>query len=131
MGDLRLSDWLRFLAVALLLVEAGIHLQQFEGPLRHVPTISTLFVLNAVGGATIALALSAGRGVTAALAALAGIGLTLGALVSLAISRADTIFEYSEPYLRAAVTFAALVELGAVLALSAFLITRATDSRTA
>lgn len=127
MKDLRPSDGLRFLAVALLLLEAGIHLQQYEGPLHEVPTISTLFVLNAIGGAAIALVLSASRGLTAALAALAGIGLTLGALVSLAISRADTIFDYSEPMLRTAVTFATLVELGAVVALCAFLVARIGD----
>ena len=48
------SDGLRLLAVALLLVEGGIHLQQYEGPLNAVPTINTLFVLNAFGAAAIA-----------------------------------------------------------------------------
>lgn len=123
------SDGLRYLAVGLLLVEAGIHLQQYVGPLHDVPTISTLFVLNAVGGAAIALVLAADRGLAGALAALAGIGMTLGALVSLAIARADTIFDYSEPTLRTAVTFAAIVELAAVLALCAFLVARTGDPR--
>ncbi len=58
------------------------------------------------------------------LAAFAGLALTLGALVSLAISRTGTLFEYSEPALRAGVTFAAIVELGVVLALAAFLVAR-------
>lgn len=129
MKALRSTDGLRFLAVALLLVEAGIHLQQYVGPLHDVPTISTLFVLNAIGGAAIALVLSADRGLAGALAALAGIGMTLGALVSLAIARASTIFDYSEPTLRTAVTFAAIVELAAVLALCGFLVARAGDPR--
>ncbi len=123
-------DGLRLLAVALLLIEGAIHLQQWEGPLRAVPTINTLFVLNAVGSAGIALVLAGSRGMIATLAALAGIGLTLGALVSLAISRAGTLFAYSEPTLRAAVGFAALVELAAVLALAAFVLCRQRETST-
>ena len=42
------ADALRALAVALLLVEGAIHLQQYVGPLNAVPTINTLFVLNAM-----------------------------------------------------------------------------------
>lgn len=117
-----MTDALRLLAVALLLVEGGIHLQQYEGPLNAVPTISTLFVLNAVGAAAIALVLAGSRGLASALGALAGLGLTLAALVSLAVSRAGTIFDYSEPTLRDAVILAAIVELAAVLALVAFLL---------
>ena len=118
------ADGMRLLAVGLLLVEGGIHLQQVEGPLSAVPTINTLFLLNAVGAGLIALVLAGSRQRVAMLGALAGLGLTLGALVSLAISRADTLFDYSEPTLRAAVTFAAVVELLAVLALSGFVFAR-------
>lgn len=117
-------DALRLVAVALLLAEGGIHLQQYEGPLNAVPTISTLFVLNAVAAGAIALALAGSRGLVSVLGSLAGLGLTLGALVSLAISRAGTLFEYSEPTLRAGVVFAAVVELALVLALAAFLLAR-------
>lgn len=117
-------DGLRFLAVALLLGEGAIHLQQVEGPLSAVPTINTLFVLNAVGAASIALVLAGSRAEVSVLGALAGLGLTLGALVSLAISRAGTLFHYSEPTLRPAVTLAAIVELAAVLALAGFVLAR-------
>ena len=41
--DSTAADGLRLVAVALLLVEGGIHLQQVEGPLNAVPTINTLF----------------------------------------------------------------------------------------
>jgi hypothetical protein len=112
------------IAVALLLVEGAIHLQQYEGPLNAVPTIGTLFVLNAIGAAAIAIALAGSRAMGSVLAAFAGLGLTLGALVSLAISRADILFAYSEPTLRPAVTFAAFVELAAVVALVAFVLVR-------
>ncbi len=123
------SDGLRLLAVALLLVEGGIHLQQVEGPLAAVPTINTLFTLNAVGAAVIALALAGSRGLVAILGSLAALGLTLGALVSLAISRAGTIFNYSEPTLRAAVVLAAAVELAVVLALAAYLLAQRREGR--
>jgi hypothetical protein len=115
---------LRLLAVALLVVEGAIHLQQVEGPLKAVPTISTLFVLNAVGAAGIALVLAGSREWVAVLGAVAGLGLTLTALVSLAISRASTLFAYSEPTLRPAVTLAALIELAAVFALAGFVLAR-------
>lgn len=116
------ADALRLLAVVLLLAQAGIHLQQYEGPLNAVPTIGPLFVLNAVGACAIALLLAGSRGSGAVLGSLAGLGLTLGALVSLAITRAGTLFEYSEPTLRAAVVASALVELALVLVLAAFLL---------
>lgn len=122
------SDTLRLLAVALLLAEGAIHLQQYEGPLNAVPTINALFVLNAVGAAGIALVLAGSRGTLSVLAALAGLGLTLGALVSLAISRAGTLFAYSEPTLRAAVGFAAAVELATVLVLAAYVLSRRGES---
>lgn len=116
------------LAVALLLVEGGIHLQQYEGPLNVVPTISTLFVLNAIGAAAIALVLAGSRGFVALLGALAGLGLTLVAMVSLAITRAGTLFAYSEPTLRPAVTLAAVTELAVVVALTAFMLARRRES---
>lgn len=118
------SDALRLLAIALLLAEGAIHLQQYEGPLNAVPTIGTLFVLNAIGAAVLALALAGSRGLTAVLASFAALGLTLGALVSLAITRTGTLFDYSEPTLRAAVVSAAGVELAVVLALAAFVVAR-------
>jgi len=118
------ADGLRLLAVALLLVQGAIHLQQVLGPISAVPTINTLFVLNAVGAAGIALVLAGSRKRTAVLVALAGLALTLGALVSLAISRAGTLFDYTEPMLRPAVTLASAVELAAVLAMAGFTLAR-------
>ena len=117
-------DTLRVLAVSLLLVEGAIHLQQHEGPLNAVPTINTLFLLNAIGAGVIALVLAGSRGDLAVLGSLAALGLTLSALVSLAITRTAMLFAYSEPTLRAAVVYAAAVEVAVVLALSAFLLTR-------
>jgi hypothetical protein len=116
------ADLVRYLAVVLLLVTGGIHLQQFEGPLRAVPTIGPLFVLNAIGAAVLALALAGVRGDLARLTALAAIAMTLGDLVALAISRVTVLFSYSEPTLRPAVTLAAVVEVVAVAALGALVL---------
>lgn len=122
--QLRASDGLRFGLIALLLVEGGIHLQQYEGTLHAVPTISTLFVLNAIGAALLALPLAVVRARLAIFLALGVAGMSLVALVSLAITRKATLFAYSEPTLRVAVTVATIVELGAVLAAAAFVAVR-------
>jgi hypothetical protein len=117
----------RFLAIGLLLCEGGIHLQQYEGFLHSVPTINTLFLLNAVSAGVIALALAASRNRVAILLALSAIGMTVVALISLAIARESVLFSYSEPTLRFSVLFAALVELATVLAGSRFVATRARE----
>lgn len=124
MSDLRTSDRLRFAAIALLLAEGGVHLQQYEGLLHDVPTVNTLFLLNAISAALISLAFAASRDRGAILIALSEIGMSLVALVSLAIARASVLFSYSEPTLRAPVMFAALVELGAVLVAARFVTVR-------
>ena len=118
------SDRLRFLAIGLLLLEGGVHLQQYTGLLHSVPTINTLFLLNAVSAALLALALAASRDHVAILLALVAIGMTVVALVSLAIARESVLFNYSEPTLRFPVLFAALVELATVLVASRFVALR-------
>ena len=82
------------------------------------------FAASAIGTGAIALVLGGSRGDLAVLASLAALGVTLGALVSLAITRTATLFGYSEPTLRAAVVYAAAVEVASVLVLSAFLLMR-------
>ncbi|HWF49551.1 MAG TPA: hypothetical protein VG294_02810 [Solirubrobacteraceae bacterium] len=121
---LRGSDRLRFLVIGLLLGEGGVHLQQFESFLRSVPTINTLFLLNAIGAAMLALALAASRDRVAILVALGAVGMTVVGLASLAIARASVLFNYSEPTLRFPVLFAALVELATVLVASRFIAKR-------
>lgn len=51
-GRWSIADSVRLVAVALLLAQGAIHLQQYEGPISAVPTINTLFVLNAVGASS-------------------------------------------------------------------------------
>jgi hypothetical protein len=123
-SKLRRSDRIRFLAIGLLLCEGGVHLQQYESFLHSVPTINTLFLLNAVSAAVIALALAACRNEIAILLAISAIGMTVTGLVSLAIARQSVLFNYSEPTLRFPVLFAALVELATVLVASRFVALR-------
>ena len=123
-SKLRRSDRIRFLAIGLLLCEGGVHLQQYESFLHSVPTINTLFLLNAVSAAVIALALAACRNEIAILLAISAIGMTVTGLVSLAIARQSVLFNYSEPTLRFPVLFAALVELATVLVASRFVAVR-------
>ena len=123
-SKLRRSDRIRFLAIGLLLCEGGVHLQQYESFLHSVPTINTLFLLNAVSAAVIALALAACRNQIAILLAISAIGMTVTGLVSLAIARQSVLFNYSEPTLRFPVLFAALVELATVLVASRFVALR-------
>jgi len=123
-AKLKRSDRLRFVAIGLLLCEGGVHLQQYESFLHSVPTINTLFLLNAVSAALIALALAASRDLTAIVLALGAIGMTVVALVSLAIARESVLFNYSEPTIRFPVVFAALVELATVLVASRFVAAR-------
>lgn len=123
-AKLRRSDRIRFLAIGLLLCEGGVHLQQYESFLHSVPTINTLFLLNAISAALIALALAATRNQIAILLAIGAIGMTVTGLVSLAIARQSVLFNYSEPTLRFPVLFAALVELATVLVASRFVAVR-------
>ena len=118
------ADRLRFTAIALLLGEGLVHLQQYAGLLHSVPTINTLFLLNAIGAGLISLALAASRDRVAILLALGAIGMSVVALVSLAVARASVLFNYSEPTLRTPVVLAALLELGAVLVASGFVALR-------
>lgn len=111
---------LRYLGVASILVVGGIHLQQYKSvPISQVPTIGTLFILNAIGAAGVALAITALRGKLAALASLGGIGISVGALVSIVIAMNGTIFGYSEPSFRPGVTIAVVAEVLSVIVLSA------------
>ena len=106
-------------AGALLTLAVGaIHLQQYAAVLKDVPTIGSLFLLNAAGAGAIAAALGTRL---RALAAVGGIGLSAGALVAVLISLNATLFGYTEPSLRPAVTLSIVVETAAIVALVAFL----------
>ena len=112
---------LRVVCAALVGVVAGVHFQQYVQFMSHVPTVGVLFLLNAAGGAGLALALLGTDARVRALAAAGAIGLALGSLVSIVIALQSSFFGYSEPSLRlpiviAIVAEAVLIPLAALLA---------------
>jgi hypothetical protein len=110
-----------------------VHLHEYQGPYRSVPTIGTLFVVNFVAATVIALALvapvehAAGRwgGPLLALLTLSGIALSGGSLVMLLISEHGTLFGFHEPgYDPSAIALSRLVEIAAVALLGVSLVIR-------
>ncbi len=121
------ADTLRYLGAALVLVVGAIHLQQYLDFINDVPTIGELFLLNAAGaGAIVVMLVTRPR----TLGALSGIALSAGALVSVAISLASSLFDYSEPSLRFPIVLAIASELVAIAVLTAYLARRRARSET-
>ena len=104
-------------AVALAVV-AAVHFQQYVDFISQVPTIGVLFVLNAAGGAGLAVALLMPDRPVRILAALGGIGLVLGSLVSIMIALNGQLFGYEEPTLRLPILIAIIAEAVAIPALA-------------
>lgn len=100
----------RLLAVALVVVIAGVHLQQYIDFISLVPTVGVLFLLNAAGGAGLAVALLSRDSRLRLLAAVGSIGLALGSLVSIAIAMSGSFFGYQEPTLRLPILIAIIAE---------------------
>jgi hypothetical protein len=98
------------LAAALVAVIAGVHFQQYVDFMSHVPTVGVLFLLNAAGGAGLALALITRDAATRALAALGGIGLATGSLVSIVIALTSSFAGFHEPTLRLPILVAIVSE---------------------
>ncbi len=120
---------LRVLAALLVLVIAGVHFQQYVQFMSHVPWVGVLFLLNAGGGAAIAVALLGPDGDVRTLAALGGIGLALGSLVSLVIALTSSFAGYHEPTLRTAILIAIVSEVLALPVLAALVAGALRDRR--
>lgn len=120
---------LRVLAAAVVGVIAGVHFQQYVDFMSHVPTVGVLFLLNAAGGAGIAIALLGPDPRLRALAALGAIGLCVGSLVSIAIALQSSFFGYREPSLRLPIVIAIAAE-ALCLPLCAALLTAARHALT-
>src|SRR5271155_2065450 len=105
------------IASILVLIVAGVHFQQYGDFISHVPTIGVLFLLNASGGAALAIALLSGEPAVRRLAALGALGLVAGSLVSIAIALNGQLFGYSEPTLRTPILIAIIAEGLAIPAL--------------
>ena len=113
------SPGLRVLGAALVGVIAGVHFQQYVQFMSHVPTVGVLFLLNAAGGAGLALAILGPDERLRRLSALGGIGLALGSLVCLIIALTSSFAGYSEPSLRAPILIAIIAEALCVPVLAA------------
>lgn len=106
-------------ALALLAVGA-VHLQQYIGAdYRSIPTIGTLFMLNAIGAAVVGLALLAPverlfrdrKGdLVLGLLALAAVAIAVGALISIFIAENGALFGFSETGYSTAIVVAIAAE---------------------
>jgi hypothetical protein len=115
-----------FGALAILAVGA-VHLQQYIGAhYRAIPTIGTLFLLNAIASAIVGIGLlvpierelSARRGdALIGTLALAGVAIAIGSLAALFISESGTLSGFSESGYRAPIVVAIVSEAAALVLL--------------
>lgn len=112
---------LGLLGAVLVAVIAGVHFQQYVDFISEVPTVGVLFLLNAAGGAGLALALISSDRVLRLLAAVGSIGLAAGSLISIFIALQGSFFGYREPTLRLPIVIAILAEAAAIPVLVALL----------
>ena len=126
----RVARWLRYLGAAAILAVGVDHYQQYSADFYSmIPTIGTLFLLNFVSAAAIALGLVApirrvaGRFTEAvrALLALGGIGVAAGSLAGLLISENGGLFGFAEVGYRQAIVVSIVFEATAIAVLGAFL----------
>lgn len=115
---------MRFLGALAILAVGAIHLQQYIGAdYRAIPTVGTLFLLNAVASAIVGIGLlapikqaSAAHRADAAIAllALAALAIAIGSLVALFISESSSLFGFSEPGYRLPVVVAIVAEAATI-----------------
>ncbi len=110
---------LRILGAVALLVSGAVHLQQYLGAgYRNIPTIGTLFLLNAIAAGIVGLAILLRA---SALLVLLGVAIAVGALVSLIVSLSTPIFGFMETQTNLPVSVALASEAAAILLLGASL----------
>lgn len=118
----RPADLLRYAAAALVLIVGLVHLQQYVDFISEIPTIGVMFLLNAAGGAGLAVALIWPDHTLSRLAAVGGIGLCVGSLVALVLAMGGGIFDYQEPSWRGPVVLSVIAEVAALPALIGYLL---------
>jgi plastocyanin len=131
MGAKRTTGWLHSaLAVAaggLLWASAAVHLDLYVTGYRRIPTIGTLFLLQAATGVALGIAVVATsrsarpRGSTAGLASLSGAAFALGTVIAYSLSRAVGLFGFHELPSTAGLA-AGVLEVGAFLAFGALFV---------
>lgn len=121
------SAALRLLGALATLVVGAVHLQQYADGLSDVPTIGTLFLLNAAGAGVLAIVLATRR---AGLGALGAIALSAGSLVAIAIAMTDGgLFAYTEPSFRTPVAISVAAEVAAIVLLAGHLLAERLPAR--
>ena len=118
----------RFFGALSILGVGAVHLQQYSGNgYSTVPTIGTLFLLNAISAGVVGFGLllplrrilGRRRGdVAVGVLALAGVGIAVGSLIALFISESSTLFGFSEGGYRTVIDIAIAVEALATVLLT-------------
>lgn len=115
---------LRFLGALALFAVGAIHLQRYIGAdYRAIPTIGTLFLLNAIASAVVGIGLlvpiKRATGTYRADAALgvlamAGVAIAIGSLAALFISESASLFGFTEPGYGGPVVAAIVAEVATI-----------------
>jgi multisubunit Na+/H+ antiporter MnhG subunit len=96
-----------------------VHLQQYLSGYRSIPTIGTLFLLNALSSGIVGIGLLApierirdhrGAELTSGLLAGAGLAIAVGSLVALFVSENGMLFGFSETGYRTVIVLAIIAE---------------------
>jgi hypothetical protein len=119
---------MRILGALAVLAVGAVHLQQYLGAdFRMIPTVGSLFLLNAIGSGIVGVGLLVseqrvltGRKADGAVAmfAIAALAIAVGSLVALFISESGSLFGFSESGYRAAVVVAIISEAATILLLA-------------
>ncbi len=118
---------LRLLGAVALLAVGYVHLKEYRGGYSGIPTIGTLFLLNAISAAVVAVALAAPVAQLRRadpLLTLSGVAISLGALVGLVVSEQTPLFGFMEVGYRTVIVQAIAAEAIATVALVGFLLLR-------
>jgi hypothetical protein len=99
--------------------EAAVHIQQYADVVHGERWVGPLFLANAVACVAAITGLAYRR--TRQLAAFAGIVISVAALAALVVAYGRGLFGFFEGGFRAAIVFAVITEVGAVILLSATL----------
>ena len=118
MSTVRLTDRLSLVGAVLVGVIAGVHFQQYVDFMSEVPTVGVLFLLNASGGAGLALALLSHDHQLRALASLFSVGLAAGSLICIVIALNGSFLGYQEPTVRLPIVIAIVAEVASIPVLS-------------
>jgi hypothetical protein len=119
---------MRFLGALAIIAVGAVHLQQYLGAdYRAIPTIGTLFMLNAIGAGIVGLGLlvpvervlpARAAQVWIGVVALIAVAIAAGSLIALFISESGSLFGFSESGYRTPIVVAIIAEAATILLLA-------------